>query len=62
LKKADVAVIGGSGLETFLKGMEQIYAGTLYGIPPPISVGDVDGKSVAFCLATIFTTLFLPTR
>ncbi len=48
MRKADVAVIGGTGLETLLKGTEQIYVGTPYGIPPPISVGDVGGKSVAF--------------
>jgi 5'-methylthioadenosine phosphorylase len=31
-----------------LKCMEQIYVGTPYGIPPPISVGDVDGRPVVF--------------
>jgi 5'-methylthioadenosine phosphorylase len=48
LKKADMAIIGGSGLEKLFKDMEQIHVGTPYGIPPPISVGDVGGKSVAF--------------
>jgi 5'-methylthioadenosine phosphorylase len=48
LKKADAAIIGGSGLETLLKDLEQIHVGTPYGIPPPISVGDLGGKSVAF--------------
>jgi len=43
-----VAVIGGSGLEALLKDMEQIQVGTPYGLPPPISIGEVSGKSVAF--------------
>jgi 5'-methylthioadenosine phosphorylase len=48
LKKVDTAIIGGSGLETLLIDKEQIHVGTPYGISPSISVGDVDGKSVAF--------------
>jgi 5'-methylthioadenosine phosphorylase len=48
MQKADVAVIGGTGLENMLKGMERIRVGTPYGIPPPISVGDIEGRSVAF--------------
>jgi 5'-methylthioadenosine phosphorylase len=48
LKKANAAIIGGSGLETLLMGMKQIHVRTPYGIPPPISVGDIGGKSVAF--------------
>lgn len=47
-KKADVAIIGGSGLEVLLKDMEQIRVGTPYGLPPPISIGEIGGKSVAF--------------
>jgi len=47
-RKADVAVIGGSGLETLLEDTEQIRVGTPYGLPPPISIGEVGGKSVAF--------------
>jgi len=43
-----VAIIGGSGLETLLEDMEQIRVGTPYGLPPPISIGEVGGKSVAF--------------
>ncbi len=43
-----MAIIGGSGLETLLKDMEQIRVGTPYGLPPPISIGEVGGKSVAF--------------
>jgi len=48
LRKADVAIIGGSGLEALLKEMKQIRLGTPYGLPPPISIGEVGGKSVAF--------------
>ena len=43
-----MAIIGGSGLETLLEDMEQIRVGTPYGLPPPISIGEIDGKSVAF--------------
>jgi len=43
-----VAIIGGSGLETLLEDMEQVRVGTPYGLPPPISIGEVGGKSVAF--------------
>ena len=48
LRKADVAIIGGSGLEALLKNMEQIRVGTPYGLPPPISIGEIGGKRVAF--------------
>ncbi len=43
-----MAIIGGSGLETLLEGTEKIRLGTPYGLPPPISIGEVGGKSVAF--------------
>ena len=43
-----MAIIGGSGLETFLEATEQIRVGTPYGLPSPISIGEVGGKSVAF--------------
>ena len=47
-RKADIAIIGGSGLETLLEGTEQIRVGTPYGLPPLISIGKIGGKSVAF--------------
>jgi len=50
LRKVEVAVIGGTGLEALLTGEEQIRVGTPYGLAPPISVGNVDGKAVAFLL------------
>jgi len=48
LAKADVAIIGGTGLEASLKNAKQIRVGTPYGIPPPISIGQIDGKPSAF--------------
>jgi len=48
LRKADVAIIGGSGLEALLEDAEQIRVGTPYGLPPSISIGEVNEKSVAF--------------
>ena len=48
LKKAKIAIIGGTGFENLFKGAEQLYVGTPYGIPPPISVKKIDGKNVAF--------------
>ena len=47
-KKIDVAIIGGTGLESLLKEAEQTRIGTPYGLPPPISIGEVDGIHVAF--------------
>ena len=47
--RADVAVIGGSGFYTFLEDPQQVEVGTPYGKPSaPISVGTVEGRSVAF--------------
>jgi 5'-methylthioadenosine phosphorylase len=48
LKKAEIAVIGGTGLENLLTSQEQIRIGTPYGLPPPITLGKVNGKTVAF--------------
>ncbi len=48
LRKADTAIIGGTGLETLLKGAKQIRIGTPYGLPPPISIGEIGEKTVAF--------------
>ncbi|MEA2090109.1 MAG: S-methyl-5'-thioadenosine phosphorylase [Thermoproteota archaeon] len=47
-RKAEVAVIGGTGLESLFKEKFQIRVGTPYGLPPPISLGGVNGKTVAF--------------
>ena len=48
MRKVEVAVIGGTGLEALLPGKEEIRVGTPYGLAPPISVGNVNGKAVAF--------------
>jgi 5'-methylthioadenosine phosphorylase len=46
--RTDVAIIGGSGLEGMLKSFKKVHVGTPFGLPPPIYVGDVGGKTVAF--------------
>jgi len=48
LRKAEIAVIGGSGQEKLLNYPEQIRNGTPYGLAPPIFMGEIDGKRVAF--------------
>jgi len=47
-RKINVAIIGGTGLESLLKDAEQIRIGTPYGLPPPMSIGEIDGIQVAF--------------
>jgi 5'-methylthioadenosine phosphorylase len=47
-KKPEVAIIGGTGLEVLLKSAEQVRMGTQYGLPPPIFLGNINGKRVAF--------------
>lgn len=46
--KASIAMVGGSGLEFFQQDVKLIRVGTPYGLPSPISIGEVAGKSVAF--------------
>lgn len=48
LNDAEVAVIGGTGLESLLVEAEKLMVGTPYGFPPKISVGKVSDKRVAF--------------
>ena len=45
--KASLAVIGGSGLSSMVKGDQKII-GTPYGPGPLLTIGDVRGKQVAF--------------
>jgi 5'-methylthioadenosine phosphorylase len=46
---ADVAVIGGSGLYSYLLDAEPVKVDTPYGAPSaPITVGHIDGRAVAF--------------
>lgn len=46
--KPRVAIVGGSGLEGLMTEVEHVRVGTPYGLPSPISIGDVEGKKVAF--------------
>lgn len=48
LKKVNIGIIGGTGLETLLGDAEQIRVGTPYGLPSTISVGEMKGQRVAF--------------
>lgn len=48
LKKIKVAIVGGTGLGDLLQYSEQIQVGTPYGLPPPISLGKINGRRVAF--------------
>jgi len=48
LRKARIAVIGGTGFEKLFASLEKIVAGTPYGIPPPIFMGEINDKNVVF--------------
>jgi len=48
LRKAEIAIIGGTGQEKLLGYSEQIRNGTPYGLAPPIFLGEIYGKTVAF--------------
>ncbi len=50
MEKAKIAIIGGTGFESFYKGTEQLRLGTPYGIAQPLSVRNIDGKKVIFLL------------
>jgi len=47
-KKIEVAIIGGSGLETLLSSAERVHIGTPYGLPSTITIGTIDTVDVAF--------------
>jgi len=46
--KVEIAVIGGSGLESLFRSSEKMRVGTPYGLPPPIFLGVIGGKPCAF--------------
>ncbi|MBE0519465.1 S-methyl-5'-thioadenosine phosphorylase [Candidatus Bathyarchaeota archaeon] len=48
MKKAKIAIIGGTGFENLLEKARQIRLGTPYGIPPPLHIGKICGKNVIF--------------
>jgi len=45
---AEVAVIGGTGLEDLFEGFETVNVGTPYGISHTLSIGEIGGRRVAF--------------
>jgi len=47
-KRVEIAIIGGSGLESLLESSHRIRVGTPYGLPPLISLGEFEGNLVAF--------------
>jgi len=48
LRKTEIAIIGGTGQEKLLNYSGQVREGTPYGLAPPIFLGEIDGKTVAF--------------
>jgi 5'-methylthioadenosine phosphorylase len=48
LKKAKIAIIGGTGFENLLENTGQLRLGTPYGIAPPLHIGKICGKRVIF--------------
>jgi len=47
-RETEIAIIGGTGLESLLDSAEHVHMGTPYGFPPVISAGEVEGRNVAF--------------
>ena len=47
-RPVEIAVIGGSGLESLLECSRRIRVGTPYGLPPFISLGEFEGHTIAF--------------
>ena len=50
MKKVRIAIIGGTGFENLFKDAKQLRLGTPYGIAPPLSIGKIGDKEVAFLL------------
>lgn len=48
MKKAKIAIIGGTGFEKLFADSEKTIVGTPYGVPPPVSTGEIGGKSIVF--------------
>lgn len=48
MKKAKVAIIGGTGFEKLFANAEKIRIGTPYGIPPPLFMGKIGNKGAVF--------------
>ena len=47
-RKASIAIIGGSGLESLTKATQPVRVGTPHGIPSAIQIEEISGKRVAF--------------
>src|SRR2546429_8892025 len=45
--KRPIAIIGGSGVKSILKGSQKIL-GTLYGLTPNLTIGEVDSRPAVF--------------
>lgn len=48
MKKAEIAIIGGTGFEKMFADTEKLRVGTPYGIPPPLFTGKIGEKNVIF--------------
>ncbi len=48
LKKVEIAIISGTGFEKVFKCLEQLRIETPYGLPSPVCIARIDGKSIAF--------------
>jgi 5'-methylthioadenosine phosphorylase len=48
LEKIKIAIIGGTGFKDLFRNPKQLRVGTPYGIAPPLSIGRIDKKEVAF--------------
>jgi len=48
MKKVRVAIIGGTGLEALFKSTERKRVGTPFGPTPPVSIGKIGDREVAF--------------
>jgi len=48
LRGVNVAIIGGTGTEAILEATSQVRVGTPYGLAPPIFVGEIGERTVAF--------------
>jgi len=48
LKKAKIAVIGGTGFEKLFRDAEQLLLETPYGTAPPLSIGRISSREVVF--------------
>ena len=48
MRRAEVGLIGGTGLESLLERAERVNVGTPYGLPSALLLGEVDERGVAF--------------